>query len=228
MPTVSMVCKCCTTRHDVSMVTAKRKMVFTCFSANPGRNFSKSNKVGRHFCPDFQGFCSDFRQIKTFGGALAPPAPPPPAPLLELLRARATTACAPAYSTTLQYCYTLQQKLKTNKAQRAACGFEPLDSGWRHRHHDVDSSTNQVVNATLLSQKELTGYIFFWDAFRFASQAKARSSDVNNKFYFVMMLVKIGKTTQSIANFTSSSVIGVSSIWLVSVWVDTVIKHWKR
>ena len=40
------------------------------------------------FCPDFQGFCQkflgfcpDIRQIKTFGGALAPPAPPPPTPL---------------------------------------------------------------------------------------------------------------------------------------------------
>jgi len=40
------------------------------------------------FCPEFQGFCSDFqgfypdfRQIKTFGGAFARPAPPPPTPL---------------------------------------------------------------------------------------------------------------------------------------------------
>jgi len=33
------------------------------------------------FCPDFQGFCPDFHQIKTFGGALAPPATPPPTPL---------------------------------------------------------------------------------------------------------------------------------------------------
>jgi len=40
------------------------------------------------FCPDFQGFCQkflgfcpDIRQIKTFGGALAPPAPPSPTPL---------------------------------------------------------------------------------------------------------------------------------------------------
>jgi len=32
----------------------------------------KKSIVGRHFCPDFQGFCPDFRQIKTFGGALAP------------------------------------------------------------------------------------------------------------------------------------------------------------
>jgi len=34
------------------------------------------------FCPDFQDFCPDFRQMKTFGGALAPPAAPPPTPLV--------------------------------------------------------------------------------------------------------------------------------------------------
>jgi len=28
------------------------------------------------FCRNFQGFCPDFHQIKTFGGALASPAPP--------------------------------------------------------------------------------------------------------------------------------------------------------
>ena len=33
------------------------------------------------FCPDVQRFCPDFHQIKTWGGALAPPAPPPPTPL---------------------------------------------------------------------------------------------------------------------------------------------------
>ena len=58
-----------------------QKMVFSCLSANLGRQFSKSDNVGCHFCPDFQGFCPDFQQIKTFGGALAPAAPPPPAPL---------------------------------------------------------------------------------------------------------------------------------------------------
>jgi len=46
---------------------------FICFSAN----------VGRHFCPDFQGFSPDFRQIKTLGDDLAPP---PPAPLLATLQ----------------------------------------------------------------------------------------------------------------------------------------------
>ena len=29
------------------------------------------------FCPDFHWFCPDFHQIKTFGGALAPPSPTP-------------------------------------------------------------------------------------------------------------------------------------------------------
>jgi len=54
-----------------------------------GTIFYKSNKVGRYFCPNFQGFCPDFhefypdfqgfcpafQQIKTFGGALAPSTP---------------------------------------------------------------------------------------------------------------------------------------------------------
>jgi len=30
--------------------------------------------------PDFQGFCPDFLQFKTIGGALEPPASPPPIP----------------------------------------------------------------------------------------------------------------------------------------------------
>jgi len=41
-------------------------MVFTCFSAKLGRHFSKSNDVGRHFCPDFQGFCLEYLGI-SFG-----------------------------------------------------------------------------------------------------------------------------------------------------------------
>ena len=51
-------------------------------SSYVGRHFLKWNNVGHHFCLDFQGFCPDFRQIKTFGDALAPPAPPPPTPLI--------------------------------------------------------------------------------------------------------------------------------------------------
>jgi len=46
--------------------------VFMCFSGSVGCHFLKSNKVGRHFCPNFQQFCSDFPQIKTFGCAPAP------------------------------------------------------------------------------------------------------------------------------------------------------------
>jgi len=30
-------------------------------------HFLKSNNVGRHFCPDFLGFCPNFPQIKTLG-----------------------------------------------------------------------------------------------------------------------------------------------------------------
>jgi len=33
-----------------------QKMVSTCFSANTGCHCLKSNNVGRHFCPEFQGF----------------------------------------------------------------------------------------------------------------------------------------------------------------------------
>jgi len=33
------------------------------------------------FFPDFKEFCPDFHQIKSFGSALAPPAPPPPTPV---------------------------------------------------------------------------------------------------------------------------------------------------
>jgi len=34
------------------------------------------------FCPDINGFCPDFHQIKTFAGALSPPAPLPPTPVV--------------------------------------------------------------------------------------------------------------------------------------------------
>jgi len=30
-----------------------------CFSTNLGRFFLKTNNVGRHFFPDFQGFCPE-------------------------------------------------------------------------------------------------------------------------------------------------------------------------
>jgi len=51
-----------------------------CFK--PWAPFLKSNNVGPYFYPDFQGFCPDCQQIKTFGGAFATPAPLPPTPLL--------------------------------------------------------------------------------------------------------------------------------------------------
>jgi len=40
----------------------------------------------QRFCLDFRGFCPDFHQMKTFGGAVASPALPPPTPVtLRLL-----------------------------------------------------------------------------------------------------------------------------------------------
>jgi len=35
-----------------------------CFSANVEHHFLKSNNVGRHFCPDFQGYFPDFNKSK--------------------------------------------------------------------------------------------------------------------------------------------------------------------
>ena len=51
-------------------VTSKKNHVF--FSANLRCHFLKSNNAGRRLYSDFQGFFSDFQQIKTFGGALTP------------------------------------------------------------------------------------------------------------------------------------------------------------
>jgi len=44
---------------DLFLVWHSQKVVM-CFSANNGLHFLKWNNVGRHFCLDFQGFCSDF------------------------------------------------------------------------------------------------------------------------------------------------------------------------
>jgi len=44
-----------------------QKKVFMCFHVNLGHHFLKSNNVGRHFYPDFQGICQDFRQINFWG-----------------------------------------------------------------------------------------------------------------------------------------------------------------
>jgi len=62
-----------------------QKKVFMCFYANLGCLFLWSNKVGRYFYTDFQGFCPDFQLIKTIGVALAAPASPPPTPLLFII-----------------------------------------------------------------------------------------------------------------------------------------------
>jgi len=54
-------------------VTSKKG--FMCFSANVGHHFLKSNNVGRHFCPDFQGFSPDFNKSKHLGCVLTPSNP---------------------------------------------------------------------------------------------------------------------------------------------------------
>ena len=59
------------------------KTVFRMTSTNRsscdfGRHVLQIKHVGRHFCPNFHRFCSDFHRIKTFGGASATPAHPPP------------------------------------------------------------------------------------------------------------------------------------------------------
>jgi len=80
-------------------MTPKTK-VFQVILPTLGFIFSKSNNVGSYFYPYFQvvcqelqllcehfnRFCPDFQQIKTFGGAFAPPELPPPIPLLWYLK----------------------------------------------------------------------------------------------------------------------------------------------
>jgi len=39
-------------------------------------------EIRHHVYSDFQGFCPDFQQIKTFASALALPSPPPLMPML--------------------------------------------------------------------------------------------------------------------------------------------------
>jgi len=52
-----------------------------------GASFVKSRHIqqfceGFHIlCPNFHRFCRDFHQIKSFGGAVALPAPPSPTPV---------------------------------------------------------------------------------------------------------------------------------------------------
>ena len=53
--------------------------------------------VSKHLCPSFQRFCSDFRQIKTFGDALPSPAPTPQpsSSLLSTIRISSKNQSAP-------------------------------------------------------------------------------------------------------------------------------------
>jgi len=77
--------------------------------------YLKSNNVGRHFCPDFQGFCPNFQQIKTIGGALAPT---PPTPLLR-------RPCLPLSAVTVSLHY-LPRCLRS----RATCDKTPNIGTW--------------------------------------------------------------------------------------------------
>jgi len=61
-----------------------QKTVFMCFPGN----------VGRHFCPDFQGFCPDVRESKLLGVRWNP-LYPPPTPLGENRNRLATTGWQP-------------------------------------------------------------------------------------------------------------------------------------
>jgi len=99
------------------------------FFCKPWAQFFEVKQGWAPFLPRFSGILFGFSTNQNFLGCACTPCTPASCTPASCTTARATTACAPAYSTTLQYCYTLQQKLKTNKAQRAACGFEPLDSG---------------------------------------------------------------------------------------------------
>jgi len=58
LPKFSQTCpKCCrATFADRFCGVSSTPMVFTCFSANLGRHFSKSNKVGRHVAQIFRDF----------------------------------------------------------------------------------------------------------------------------------------------------------------------------
>ena len=74
--------------------------------------FSDILPVFHGFCSDFQAFCPDFHQMKTYVGALAPPAP-----------ASHTTACAGVWSQnqTQNITKRLSTNLATNQLQQVVC-----------------------------------------------------------------------------------------------------------
>jgi len=84
----------------VFRMTSKKRHFFQ-IKACLGAIFFKSKHIGHHFCSYFQGFWTDFQgfakvftdfawifrnfnQIKTLGGALAPPSPPTPLSVMHL------------------------------------------------------------------------------------------------------------------------------------------------
>ena len=56
--------------EDLSGVTSKKDLHV--FLRKPWAPFFEVKQHWTPFYPDFQGFCLDFQQIKTFGGALSP------------------------------------------------------------------------------------------------------------------------------------------------------------
>ena len=86
------------------------------FLWKPWAPFLKSNNVGGHFYPDFQGFCNDFQHIKTVGGALATPVPPPS----DVTRGEQGGTSAPGRSTLWapNWCRNVTHQLRNVKCRR--------------------------------------------------------------------------------------------------------------
>ena len=62
----------------------EKKVKFRRFSSVSLIDHTNRTKVSKHLCPNFQGFWPGFRQIKTFGDALAPFALLAPTPLSQI------------------------------------------------------------------------------------------------------------------------------------------------
>jgi len=54
---------------------SEKKVKFRRFKSVSVIIHTNRTKMSKHLCPGFQGFCPEFRQIKTFEGALAQPEP---------------------------------------------------------------------------------------------------------------------------------------------------------
>jgi len=69
---------------EVTFFLEKKKVKFRRFSSVSLIDHTNRTKVSKHLCPNFQGFWPGFRQIKTFGDALAPFALLAPTPLSQI------------------------------------------------------------------------------------------------------------------------------------------------